>query len=142
MGGKGCEWWTLDKHGGVIGYFSFRDIEGDTAQHPGKTAVTSAYVTSPKFATATGVAVGSTLTAIRAEFPDLQPDEGPPSDDKLRVTDGGMQFFMDKKRGIGFVVRKKDGLCIEIIVVPPPGSTLRSYYHWFSPELAAPSPTP
>jgi hypothetical protein len=79
MGGKAVEWWFIGEHrgdkgrpfnrSGEIGFFSFKDMEHDSAKTPGTVTISGIFVTSPKFATAEGIAPGSTLHAIRARFP-------------------------------------------------------------------------
>ena len=137
MGGKGFESWYLGtKHGDKgrpfhrpdeIGITFLRDMEHDSSEHPGKAAITQIYVTSPRFATAEGIAPGSTLEAIRAKFPGIQPEQGEIS---IFPMYGEMQFFMDAKQGIAFEVRKSDGVCIQVSVVPREGSGMKEFFTW------------
>lgn len=88
--------------------------------------ISDVYATSPRFATAEGIAPGSTLDAIRAKFPDVQPVVANPM--KFWPLYGEMEAFQDTKRGIGFVVRKSDSVCIQIVVMPR-GSDAEFFYY-------------
>jgi hypothetical protein len=148
LGGQGSNEWYLGTHPGdkglpfhrpgEIGANTQTDVEHDSAEHPGKVTCTKLYTTSPRFATAEGIAPGSTLEAIRAKFPDIQPDYAYYTDNKgpppvtIWPGYGEMEFQLDRKQGIAFAVRKSDGVCIEIDIVPR--GTAGTYHY---PPLAA-----
>src|ERR1700677_511042 len=129
MGGKATEEWFLgEKRGekgrqfhrpGEIGVNTLRDMENDSAAHQGKEAITNIYVTSQRFATAEGIAPGSTLDAIRAKFPEIEPDDASGVQEAtLWPMYGEVQFYIEKKQGIVFAIRKSNGECVQIAVIP------------------------
>lgn len=133
--GKVVESWFLGaKHGDKGRMFHRPDEIGLRAhfnEDASKHVVSQIEVTSPKYMTAEGIAPGSTLDAIRAKFPDIQPDDS--SDIKFWPLYGAMQFFKDTKRGIAFAVRKSDSVCIQVCVMPPAGD---GFFLWIYPAAA------
>lgn len=133
--GKVVESWWLGSKRGDKGRMFHRPDEIGLRAHfnedGSKYLISQVEVTSPKYATAEGIAPGATLDAIRAKFPDIQPDDSP--EVKFWPLYGAMQFFKDTKRGIAFAVRKSDGVCIQVSVMPPGDS---EYFQWFYPAAA------
>ncbi len=136
MGGKGLESWRIGlRHGepgrpfqnpGEIALTLLKDMEHDSAAHPSPYLVTQIQTTSPRFATADGIAPGAALDAIRAKYPDIEPVK--PDAGEIWPSFGAMEFFQDTKLGIAFAVRKRDAVCIQIIVKPAGDDSLRAYY--------------
>ncbi len=64
----------------------------------------------------TGIAPGNTIDAIRAKYPGIQPTLTEAV--TLWPSFGVVEFFQDTKLGIAFAIRKKDNVCIQIMVTP------------------------
>jgi hypothetical protein len=94
-----------------IALFCHRDTEGHHY------LITEIAVTSPRFATADGIAPGSALAAIRSKFPQIKQLEADPNADYWPPF-GEIEFYLDTKQGIGFAIRKSDGVCVQILVAP------------------------
>ncbi len=133
--GKIVESWYLgEKHGdkgrpfarpGEIGLRAhFND---DASKH----IVSQVEVTSPKYATAEGIAPGATLESIRAKYPGIQPDDSPGV--KFWPLYGAMEFFKETKLGIAFAVRKTDSVCVQISVMQPGAD---DSFQWIQPAAA------
>jgi hypothetical protein len=126
MGGRRSSAWYLGARRGdkgrpfhrpdMIGTASLKDMEHDSAKTPGKLTITEVYVTSPRFATADGIAHGSKLDAILAKYPDAHSGDDDPANWALY---GNMQFYRDQKHGIAFAIQKSSGVCVEVCVMPP-----------------------
>ncbi len=139
MGGRGSESWYLGAIRGDKGRpfhrppdlteYSLEDMATDWAGHPGKVTSTGYFTTSPSFHTADGISVGSTLDEVRAKYPGIGTD---PEVTGYWPLYGNVECFMDDKEGIGFAIRKSDGRCIEIGVVPRGGD----WYAWGLPGVA------
>ena len=130
--GKIVESWYLGEKRGDKGRAFHRPDEIGLRAHfnddASRHVVSQIEITSQKYATAEGIAPGSSLDAIRAKFPDIQPDNS--ADVTFWPLYGQMQFFKDVKRGIAFAVRKIDGTCVQIYVMPPGG---QEAFVWFYP---------
>jgi len=148
MGGKRAGWWYLGARPGdkgrqfhrpdEIGIFWLRDMAHDSAAHPGKENVTAVYVTSPRFATAEGIAPGSTLAAILANYPNARRggaagEEDDSDDSQYWPLYGLVEFYRDQKLGIGFAIQKSTSRCIQISVLPIDTPT---FFRWFYPLAA------
>lgn len=133
--GKVVESWFLGAKRGDKGRPFHRPDEIGLRAHfnenGSKYLISQVEVTSPQYATAEGIAPGSTLDAIRAKFPDIQPDDS--SGVKFWPLYGQVQFFKDTKRGIAFAIRKSDSVCIQVSVMPAAGD---EFFLWFYPAAA------
>jgi hypothetical protein len=140
MGGKYCDLWYLGTPPGdkgrpfhrpdEIGTFSLRDMEHDSADHPGKVTTTAVYVTSPRFTTADGIGPGCSLANILEKYPNAHTGSHDPAYWPLYEH---MEFYEDWKDGIGFAIQKSTGLCVQVCVVPVGGPR---WFSW-SPPLAS-----
>ncbi|HWB60700.1 MAG TPA: hypothetical protein VG733_14490 [Chthoniobacteraceae bacterium] len=142
LGGQASNVWYLGAHPGdkgrpfhrpgELGVYSVEDMGQNTYAHRGPVTTKNIFVSSPRFHTAGGIAPGSALKAIRAQFPGLRPDYAFYTEDNSPVQTrwpmfGEMEFYIDSKQGIAFSIRKSDDVCVEITVVP---AGAKGTYHY------------
>lgn len=106
-------------------YFQRDLVHGEPS---GTARVRAIQVNSPYFHTASGAITPgrSTLAAIRRAYPNLKRTA-----QTVKLSHGQADYYQDRKKGIGFVVRRAEpvsqGICQSIVVFAP-GSPYSPYF--------------
>jgi hypothetical protein len=139
MGGKWGVWWYLGAQPGDKGR-PFHRPDGIGALHRGvpESAFWEVFVTSARFRTADGVGPGSTLAAILQKYSGAKSGESLDQyGDAVDASQywpyhGEVEFYDDKADGIGFAIRKRNGVCVEVAVIDP-ANDQGEFFRWSRP---------